>query len=597
MLKDLSKKEKFFLVGILLLAAFLIFFRLTRASLQRDDAHYSFRALGYTDYMSSDEGQTTPLQWFAGEMPLWTKFSFHDHPPLVFLLQHIFFKIFGANDVAAKLPFAVAGLCLVYVVFLLGRGLFSVRVGLVAAFVLAINNYHVWIARIGYFESVTVLLMALCLLFLLKGSKNDKNFIMAGIFLGLACLSKYTAFILLPIFIIYALINFRRSSNYCPTQNVPYKNIYFWSGLLLALILFLPIIFYNLKMFQVRGHADIQFSALLNLPTKDWPILASRSNWQPQSIFTPLKEIVRVLGGLVSWPWMIIDLLACVYVFFKIYLVKDKKIKQATIFLASIFLVTVLFFVMTGGTAEIYLVPFNFMMALALGLAVVDFYVKILVDSRWLKGLFFVIAAVFIAYGIFFAYNTNQRLTFIESNFFVSKSRLEDLGFNELQKFLSEKFNHKFAGTVSMVFPTLNRFNPLEGKSGIYAGQEENKSIFIYDDNTLWFSRLWYFERWSFYNFFPLIATRNLRILNLPKVGVENGLAIKEGFYFIKSLQKYQLDKYVTEDPGCVDKLAQALDKIKEKEVFEIKNRIGQPVFRVYKFWNLKPLAVCQEYL
>lgn len=597
MLKDLSKKEKFFLIGILLLAAFLIFFRLTRASLQRDDAHYSFRALGYIDYMASDNGQTTPLQWFAGEMPAWTKFSFHDHPPLVFLLQHVSFKIFGANDVAAKLPFAVAGLFLVYVVFLLGRELFSVKVGLVAAFVLAINNYHVWIARIGYFESITVLLMVLSLLFLAKGSKNEKNFIVAGIFLGLACLSKYTGFILLPVFFIYALINFRQSNNYCATQNVPYKNVYFWSGLLMALILFLPVVFYNLKMFQVRGHADVQFSALLNLPTSDWPILAGRSNWQPQNIFVPLKEIVKVLGDLVSWPWMIIYLVAFIYIFVDIFFVKDKKNKLGTVFLTGIFIVTLLFFAITGGTGEIYLVSFNFIMAVALGLAVVDFYVKILIDSYWLKGLFFVIATVFIFYGVFFTYNTNQRLTPMGDSFFVSKSRLEDLGFNDLQKFLSEMFDHKFAGTVSMVFPTLNRFNPLEGKSGIYADREENKSIFIYDDNTIWFSRLWYFERWSFYNFFPLIATRNLRILNLPKVSVENGLAIKDGFYFIKSLQINQLDKYATEDPGCVNKLTEALDKLKEKEVFEITNRMGQPVFRVYKFWNLKPLVACQEYL
>jgi len=253
MFKNLAKKEKTILIWILALAFVLIFFRLTRADLQGDDAHYAFRAVGYVDYVSSNL-QTTPLQWLNGQVPWWTKLSFHDHPPLFFLTQHIFFKVLGVSDWVAKFPSALAGWLLIAVVFFIGQELFGTKVGLISAAVLALNNYHVWISRVGYLESLMLLMAALSLLFLIQGIKQSKKLLLAGLFLGLAMLTKYTSFLFIPVFLFLALLYKKEIG----------KNKNFWLGLLIALILFAPVIFYNLMLWRVRGHMDVQFTALFH---------------------------------------------------------------------------------------------------------------------------------------------------------------------------------------------------------------------------------------------------------------------------------------------------------------------------------------------
>src|SRR3989344_7590744 len=115
------------LVAILLLAAFLIFFRLDRVDLRTDDTIYSLRAWGYLDFLDS-QLQTTPVMWFE-TIPWWAKLSFHDAPPLGFILQHWFFKFFGSATLVARLPFALAGLGSVYLLYLIGKKLYGEKVG------------------------------------------------------------------------------------------------------------------------------------------------------------------------------------------------------------------------------------------------------------------------------------------------------------------------------------------------------------------------------------------------------------------------------------------------------------------------------------
>lgn len=80
------------LLLILVLASFLIFFRLDLADPLTDEVEISFRALGWLDFLATPS-QTTPYEWF-NPIPAWAKFSFHDHPPLTFAVEHLIFKIF-----------------------------------------------------------------------------------------------------------------------------------------------------------------------------------------------------------------------------------------------------------------------------------------------------------------------------------------------------------------------------------------------------------------------------------------------------------------------------------------------------------------------
>src|SRR3989344_3897611 len=135
---------------ILVLAAIFRFFSLGQADVIGDESTYSFRALGYLDYFA--ETQSTPISWFVSP-PWWTKFSFHDHPPLNFLLNFL---------------------------------------------ILAVNNFMVWLSRIGLQESLLISLILASFYFFILALEKQKFLSLAYLFFGLSFLTKYTAIFILP---------------------------------------------------------------------------------------------------------------------------------------------------------------------------------------------------------------------------------------------------------------------------------------------------------------------------------------------------------------------------------------------------------------
>jgi 4-amino-4-deoxy-L-arabinose transferase-like glycosyltransferase len=104
-------------LGIIVAAAFFLrLFNLGGQDMASDDVLYSFRSIGLVDYVASINLQSTPTTWFS-ERQWWQGLSFHDHPPMVFIIQWIFFKIGGINVWAARLPFAPAGTLSVFFLF------------------------------------------------------------------------------------------------------------------------------------------------------------------------------------------------------------------------------------------------------------------------------------------------------------------------------------------------------------------------------------------------------------------------------------------------------------------------------------------------
>src|SRR3989344_9448328 len=201
---NLENKKVFFIVlaMIAVVAVFFRFWNLTGNDLYSDDALYSFRALGWFDYLGG--GQTTPIQWFEA-VPGWARLSFHDAPPLVFLIQNIFFKIFGPNALAARLPFALAGLGTAILLYFSVKRLKDKKAALIAAFLLGISSFAVWLSRVGYLEGVEVFFIILSVFFFVRYLKEEKEIDLCfwGIAAGLAILCKYTAVFLWPAAILF----------------------------------------------------------------------------------------------------------------------------------------------------------------------------------------------------------------------------------------------------------------------------------------------------------------------------------------------------------------------------------------------------------
>ena len=95
------------------------------------------------------------------------------HPPLFQLAMWGSYKLFGYNEWAGRLPSLLAGIATIPVIFLLGRELFSRRVGLYAA-ALAIPNYYlVYYAQEARSYALFCLFCSLSFLFFLRALQSD----------------------------------------------------------------------------------------------------------------------------------------------------------------------------------------------------------------------------------------------------------------------------------------------------------------------------------------------------------------------------------------------------------------------------------------
>ncbi|OHA05729.1 MAG: hypothetical protein A2934_02610 [Candidatus Sungbacteria bacterium RIFCSPLOWO2_01_FULL_47_10] len=195
-----NAKYAYILAVILFVAAIVRFVNIQSGDPIGDEVLYSFRAIGMMDFDEA-EFQTTPREWFDPEVPWWTYFSFHDHPPLVFFVQHVFISAFGETVFAFRLPSAIFGVLSVFLIYRIGAMLFSPTAGLASAAVLAVTANHVFISRVGLQESYVIFFMLLAYYFFLASLRDEKKLLHLGFALGLCLLTKYTSMILLPRYI------------------------------------------------------------------------------------------------------------------------------------------------------------------------------------------------------------------------------------------------------------------------------------------------------------------------------------------------------------------------------------------------------------
>jgi len=550
--------NKIILIFIILLAAFLRLFRLARPDMLTDAAHYSFRAIGYLDYLSPNT-QTTPIVWFDFR-PWWSFLSFHDHPPLVFMIQNFFFKIFGVSTFSAILPFALFGIGSVILIYFLTKKLYGHKCAYVAVFLLAICNYHVWISRVGYLESILIFFVLLSVYYFLRALEREKYFIHFGLLLGLSFLCKYTAFFLIPVFFFYLLFQKREI----------FKSRKFWIGLLLCFIVFSPVLIYNLKMYQTRGHFDMQFASLFKQDMSDW------SNIQ-RSVSTNFSEqLLSVWNSLQSSFSPIIFYLFFIslgFILFQCIFQKNNCRKHYLIILLLIFLT--LFFILTkaGSYFSSIYIPFVIIIISYSLIKWIDFFRQ---KQKYILICLLCLPAIYI---IFFTVNTNLLYqTKGEEGKMYAKIRLENFGFNQLEEFLNDKIKIKDR--------SLNEINTyqdlfLTNSKGVLKANPEVLDVFIFDENLNWFARMWHFRRRIVYQKVVFISTQEF--LSFDQNVSDSLRAYYENFYFIRGVNEKILDsaKYRTPYAESFEKIL--IEQFNLSPII-IKNPRGEIAFKIYEF-------------
>ncbi len=130
------------------------------------------------------------------------------HPPLFPGIIAIFYMIFGDGYLSAFKVSLLFGILLIPLAYLLGRTLFDTRVGVYAAFLMAIEPI-VWISsqKIWMETTLAFFTMLAVYLFALAVKKNkDILFILSGLAAGLAGMTKYSGLLAMVIIFVYALL-------------------------------------------------------------------------------------------------------------------------------------------------------------------------------------------------------------------------------------------------------------------------------------------------------------------------------------------------------------------------------------------------------
>ncbi len=124
-------------------------------------------------------------------------------PALFFYYMAAWISAVGSNILAVRLASAALGLLTIPGVFLLGRELFSQRVGLIAAFLLSQSRWHVNFSRFGMNGIAAPFFLVFALFFLARGFRTGRtrDFVLGGTAVGLG-LNSYLAFNVVPLLIL-----------------------------------------------------------------------------------------------------------------------------------------------------------------------------------------------------------------------------------------------------------------------------------------------------------------------------------------------------------------------------------------------------------
>ncbi len=573
-LKNLTKPV-YFLVAILLVAATFRFYGLGTAEIFHDEGFYAFRSIGYIDYLQNAD-QTTPVQWFysseggssfggKNSLPWWTNLSFHDHPPLFFLIQHFSTSIFGDTLFAVRLPSVLAGLFSIWFIYLIVKKISKGNelLGLLAAALLAVNHIHIWISRSSLMESTLIALILLNIYLFLSFLENYKKYWFSfGLTLGLAFLTKYTAAFLVPAYFIFFLIYKR---------NI-FKEKWLYLTASLTTLIFLPVLIYNYKLYALVSHFDLQFAYLFKQVTPEWRVSLGK-------VIDPFSAFIPNFFSMYSIPFLALAILGIFYAVYRIALASCSDIGGVRSGLPPISLQEAsasskpsnffVFFLLMLISITLMLIPlgsaFRFIALYAPFLIIFIIACLNFIKNKYgsfVTGL--VISAlliyeiIFSIYGIF--------ITF------------PDRGIVKLDQYLDQQIGAKASAAIPLT-PNPN-LNAVITKYSSALAQSTTSLMLIYDENISLSPKLWLFARRLFYHGLTTVTATNFKSMLKSK-----GQEYFKGYeiYFVRATQ------YTTLTPALISNDASNLEiflnqDLKLTPTKIIYGHLNLPMFVVYRF-------------
>lgn len=155
-----------------------------------------------------------------------------DKPPVTIWATAFLYTLFGVHEWTARLFSALCGAGTVLFVYLLGRELFGRWAGFVSALVLLSSIHFIRMVRFGMTDGPMTFFVTASLYFFWKGRSRETDWVWAGVFFGLAFLTKSFAALFVPA---AAAVYMLLSGDFSAV-----RSRYAWLGFLAALALVLP---------------------------------------------------------------------------------------------------------------------------------------------------------------------------------------------------------------------------------------------------------------------------------------------------------------------------------------------------------------------
>lgn len=183
---------------------------------------------------------------------------------LWFYLTDISYHIFGVTAFASRFLSFFFGILSIIAIYLVAKELFSKKVAIIASFLLAISPFTIRYTLIEM-DIAMMFFVLLALYFFIKELKKDRLSYLAAFFLGIAALIKSIAlFFALGFGIAYIYYKYKTAENKKEILKVKdwKQGIKF---ILIILLIFSPIIIYNVLLYQDKGVVDVMFAKFLNI--------------------------------------------------------------------------------------------------------------------------------------------------------------------------------------------------------------------------------------------------------------------------------------------------------------------------------------------
>lgn len=195
--------------------------------LTNDEAALGYNAYSILKTARDEHGQFLPIVFK----------SFGDWKPGLYIYATIpFVAVFGLNEFSVRLTSAVVGIVAVYLIYLIGKGLFTPRIGLLASIFLAISPWHLQFSRGAWEANFSLaLLLAGVYFFLQSINKQAKYITLSILFFGLTLWAYQGAKLSSLIVAVLLFAVFRKEVFYLPRKKV-------LLGFLVGVIISLPIV-------------------------------------------------------------------------------------------------------------------------------------------------------------------------------------------------------------------------------------------------------------------------------------------------------------------------------------------------------------------